>query len=106
MRHTAATFASKTTIGRSAGRSVSANIRKSSAPGKNAQAAAELPDTSLPPVLYIQRHGEPKWGSEMWFKCRNAGCFDEDQDDVLDIGEPVFSDFLQEEAEREFAFEL
>ena len=42
----------------------------------------------------------------MWFKCRNAGCFDEVQEDVFGIGEPVFKDFLEEEAEREFAFEI
>ena len=106
MRHTAATLASKTTIGRSAGRSVSASMRKTSAPSKNAKEAAEMPDTSLPPALYIERYGEPKWGSEMWFKCRNAGCFDEDLEDVCGIGEPVFDDFLREEAEREFAFEI
>lgn len=42
----------------------------------------------------------------MWVKCRNAGCFEEDQEDLFGIGEPVFDDFLREEAEREFAFEL
>ncbi|KAL8795752.1 MAG: hypothetical protein Q9195_001804 [Heterodermia aff. obscurata] len=107
MRHTAATVASKTTIGRSAGRSVSASIRQTSAPGRTTKAAAEQPDTSLPPGQYIERYGEPKWGGDMWFKCRNAGCFDEDQEDAFGgIGEPVFDDFLREEAEREFAFDI
>lgn len=106
MRHTAATLASKTTIGRSAGRSVSATLHKPAVSSKAAQAAPEKPDTNLPPALYIQRYGEPKWGSEMWVKCRDAGCFEDDQGDVFGDGGSVFDDLDREDADREFVLEI
>ena len=103
MRHTAATLASKTTIGRSAGRSVSATMRKTSAPtSKKIDSAPEMPDTSLPAQLYIDRYGEPERGSEMWTRCQDAGCFDNEPADIWGYNAYTIDDFLREEGEREF----
>lgn len=81
-------------------------MHKTSAPSKTAKANPERPDTSLPPALYIERYGEPRWGSEMWSKCRDAGCFDEDQEGDFGFGASHFGDFLREEAERDFVLQF
>ena len=103
MRHNAAVAASKTTLGYAKGRSTSATIRKSVIPAKD----PEVPDTSLAPALYIQRYGVPKLGTEMWLRCKRAGCFDEDEEPSL---EEMFSGdqpnaldkLIREQAEQEF----
>jgi len=46
-------------------------------------------------------------GSEMWFRCKSVGCFDEDVgDDKLLGGSAAIEDLIREDAEREFSFAL
>jgi len=46
-------------------------------------------------------------GSEMWFRCKSVGCFDEDvRDDKLLGGSAAIEDPIREDAEREFSFAL
>ena len=112
MRHTAATAASKTTMGYAKGRATSATLRQTLLPRKDPRPAAnELPDTTLAPADYIQRYGVPRLGSDMWFRCKTAGCFDEDDAPSL---EQIFAGdnphgmdtLLREEAEQEFQMTL
>lgn len=80
MRHTAATATSRTTMGYSKGRAASATLRQTVLPKKDTkQTTKEVPDTSLPPADYISRYGIPRLGSEMWIRCKRAGCFNEDK---------------------------
>lgn len=103
MRHTAAVANSKTTMGYAKGRSTSAALRKTVLPEKN----RDVPDTSLAPAEYIHRYGVPRLGSEMWFICKRAGCFDEDEGPSL---EEIFAGdnpnaldkLIREEAEQDF----
>lgn len=108
MRHNAAVAASKTTMGYSKGRATSATLRKTVVPKKDVKTGSnEIPDTSLVPAEYIRRYGVPRVGSEMWIRCRAAGCFDEDEGPSL---EEIFAGdhphgldtLLREEAEQEF----
>jgi len=107
MRHTAAALASKTTIGRSAGRATSATYRKNAGPAAPKPVAEEAPDTSLPPAVYIARYGEPKVGSRMWDRCLEAGClYGREQEEVPGLGGRSLEELLREGAEEEFVFEL
>jgi len=103
MRHTAAVAASKTTMGYAKGRSTSATLRNTILPKKE----PDVPDTSLAPAVYIERYGVPRLGSEMWFTCQMAGCFDEDEEPSLEDGmagdHPHGLDkLIREEAEQDF----
>ena len=110
MRHTAAKATSKTTMGYSKGRAASATLRKTVLPAratKNDENA--IPDTEMAPANYIQRYGIPKFGSEMWIRCKNSGCFDEDEgpslEEIFARGQPAGLDaYLREEAEQDFQF--
>ena len=108
MRHTAATAASKTTMGYSKGRAASATLRKTVLPAKATKTNENaIPDTEMAPADYIQRYGVPKFGSEMWIRCKNSGCFDEDEgpslEEVFSRGQPDGLDaYLREEAEQDF----
>lgn len=108
MRHTAATAASKTTMGYSKGRAASATLRKTVLPAKATKTDENaIPDTEMAPADYIQRYGVPKFGSEMWVRCKNSGCFDEDEgpslEEVFSRGQPAGLDaYLREEAEQDF----
>lgn len=103
MRHTAAAAASKTTVGYSRGRTASANIRNlHSAKDLPTTPQSDIPDTDLPPALYIQRYGVPKIGTEMYMYCKNAGCFDEyDRTEALK-GAARLEALWREEAEKDF----
>ena len=106
MRHTAAAVNSKNTMGYSKGRAASAALRKTVLPKKELP-TLEAPDQTLAPAIYIQRYGEPRLGSEMWFRCKSAGCFDSDEDEGLEDGLKGIipeSLLMDEEAERDFAF--
>lgn len=113
VRHAAATAASKTTIGYSKGRVASAGMRKTILPGKENQGVDFVPDYSLPPALFIQKYGVPRYGSEKWLECKEAGCFDEEKKDPNeDLGDTVSADgdalakYFQEEAEKDFVLEF
>ena len=103
MRHAAAVANSRTTVGYAKGRSTSATLRKTVLPKKDSR----TPDTSLAPTEYIQRYGTPAEGSEMWFECKRAGCFDKDKGPNLEEmfagdGTGAFDTLLREEAEEDF----
>ena len=106
MRHTASVATSKTTMGYSKGRTASANLRGTILPSKESgkQHQKEVPDTTLAPAVYIQKYGIPEEGTEMWWRCKRWGCFDEDkeEDDMWTTGR----DWLREEAERDFELEI
>lgn len=108
MRHNAATAASKTTVGYAKGRATSAAFRKPGLPKMNSKAKEnEIPDTSLCPEEYIQRYGEPKFGSDMWVRCKSAGCFDKYEgpslEEIFAGGRPYGLDaLLREDAEEDF----
>lgn len=57
-------------------------------------------------MVYIQRYGVPRLGSEMWFRCKSAGCFDEDAGDEGLGDRGLMEEWVREEAEREFRFEF
>ena len=108
MRHTAATAASKTTMGYSKGRAASATLRKTVLPAKPTKTDENaIPNTEMAPADYIQRYGVPKFGSEMWIRCKNSGCFNEDEgpslEEIFGRGQPGGLDaYLREEAEQDF----
>ena len=125
MRHTAAVAASNTTMGYSKGRATSASIRKFSNP-KSIQPAptkSNKPNpNSLSPEEFMKQHGEPRYLTDMWWKCRRQGLIkmpgDEDKEDKEDKKEenldPIFldangmsaADYAREEAERDFEIKL
>jgi hypothetical protein len=94
MRNTAASVNSRTTVGYSKGRSVSSNLRE-----KTAQALKPSTSQALSPETYIQLYGLPPLGSEMWSRCKAAGCFDTPEETPQEPEEllPTFEE--DEEAE-------
>lgn len=116
MRHSAASAASKTTIGHSRGRIASAALKKNSIlppPSKDLAPAHPQSEAQqralLPPAVYIERYGVPRVGSEMWIRCKDAGCFDpaeqHDEADGRGAGSAL-EDLWREEAERDFLLVL
>lgn len=112
MRHIAASAASKTTIGHSRGRIASAALKKNSMllpPSRDVTTTAKQQSeiqarALLPPAIYIERYGVPRVGSEMWIRCKDAGCFDQYEDadeEARDAGSKL-EDLWREEAERDF----
>lgn len=106
MRHSAALAASKTTMGYSKGRKTSATLRKSVLPGK--ENAREIPDTTLAPAEYLSRYGVPRVGTDIWFRCKSAGCFDEEEGPSLEelMGLDKEDAFFRDEAEQDFVLAL
>lgn len=72
MRNTAAAADSKTTVGYSKGRSVSSKLQ-----GRTPAPKEPTTKGLLSPDVYMQLYGPPPFGSEMWIRCKTAGCFDE-----------------------------
>jgi hypothetical protein len=112
MRHNIATAASRTTVGYAKGRAAATNLRKAGLPKRECKAKEnETPDTSLCPEEYIQRYGEPKFGSDMWIRCKNSGCFDKYEgpslEEIFAGGRPHGLDaLLREDAEEDFQLTL
>ncbi|KAI9844969.1 MAG: hypothetical protein M1830_007572, partial [Pleopsidium flavum] len=105
MRHTAAVTASRTTMGYSKGRATSLTIKKSILPNKSTtvNTSAEVPDTTLAPAVYIQKYGIPPIGSDMWFRCNDYGCFDDDDDNVDDAFKGITpANLFMDEDESDF----
>lgn len=92
MRNTAATVNANTTVGYSKGRSVSSTLRQTAASEQSAK-------TKLSPETYMQLYGVPPLGSEMWIRCKAAGCFDAEENAGQEFEEslPTFEE--DEEAE-------
>lgn len=66
---------------------------------------AEIQDRALlPPAIYIERYGVPSVGSDMWIRCKDAGCFDhhEHEEEGLGGAGGALEDYFREEAERDF----
>lgn len=96
MRHTAAVASSKTTLGYSRGRSVSNALRGMAPQPKKQTTSKDI----LSPETYMELYGPPPFGSNMWIRCKTAGCFDEEsnQDDGSDEALPTFGE--DEEAQN------
>ncbi|KAJ5600085.1 hypothetical protein N7450_001152 [Penicillium hetheringtonii] len=71
MRNTAAAVTSNNTLGYSKGRSVSSTLHDNREESKPSDT-----HTTVSPETYIQLYGTPPLGSEMWTRCKAAGCFD------------------------------
>ena len=83
MRHSAAVANSKTTVGYAKGRDVSTRLH-----GKPSTTAKQpAPKNILSPDTYMQLYGTPPFGSEMWLRCKAAGCFDDEQTQTETIPE-------------------
>lgn len=93
MRHNAAVANSKTTVGYSKGREVSSKLH-----GRPATSKQSAPKTILSPDNYLQLYGPPPLGSEMWLRCKAAGCFDEEKTEP-EVTEPIPTLDEDEEAE-------
>lgn len=94
MRHNAAVANSKTTVGYSKGREVSSKLH-----GKPSTSKQSVPKTILSPENYLQLYGAPPFGSEMWLRCKAAGCFDEEQGQP-EVTEPLPTFDEDEEAQN------
>ena len=107
MRHTAASAASKTTIGYSKGRAASAAMRRSILPAEDKDGAQQL-DADLPPALHIHRFGMPEIGSRQWRRCKEAGFFKDEDEEMgsLLYGDDGLADTIREEAMKEFVLEV
>lgn len=77
MRASAAAATSNTTMGYSKGRSVSSTLRE-----KIAEQPSSISAT-LSPETYMQLYGPPPLESDMWSRCKAAGCFDTPGEDAV-----------------------
>ncbi|KAJ5634131.1 hypothetical protein N7528_001973 [Penicillium herquei] len=86
MRQTAAAATSNTTLGYSKGRTVSSTLREATASERSA--------ATLSPETYLQLYGVPPLGSEMWSRCKAAGCFDTEENPGQELDEclPTFTE--------------
>lgn len=109
MHHTALAAASKTTIGRSKGRVTSAALKKATLSPADETQKQQQPqrDHTLAPQVYIDRYGVPVVGSEMWIRCKTAGCFDElesssEREEEGRSRITALENLFRQEAERDF----
>lgn len=100
MRNTAAAVTSNTTVGYSKGRSVSSTLRDQPAEQKKPSET----QSTLSPATYMQLYGPPPLGSEMWSRCKAAGCFD-DQIENAD-SEELLPTFEEDEEVENFQLTL
>lgn len=100
MRHTAAVVNSKSTIGYSAGRKVASALR--------GETKRDSTDNILSPQRYIELYGEPAFGTEMWLRCKAAGCFDTERngDDELLAEEAALPPYEEDEESANFQLTL
>lgn len=94
MRNTAAAVTSNTTVGYSKGRNVSSTLRDQQAEQKKPSET----QSTLSPATYMQLYGPPPLGSEMWSRCKAAGCVDDQEDREREELLPTFAE--DEEAEN------
>ena len=139
MRHAAAVAASNTTLGYGKGRAASTQLRRGALAPKDTNSktkppipvnsstkpsivekAQELDLNALEPEEFMRQYGEPKFLSEMWWRCRNTGLIkmpgDEEREaqkrkEDEEVQEALFGgmgleEWETEEAEREFVLEL
>ncbi|OJJ42954.1 hypothetical protein ASPZODRAFT_136821 [Penicilliopsis zonata CBS 506.65] len=95
MRHSAATASSKTTVGYAKGRTMSSKLH-SSFGDANKQPTTR---TAISPRMYMQLYGPPALGSDMWRRCKAAGCF-EDENRELEAEVAALHTLEDEETEN------
>ncbi|GFF73615.1 hypothetical protein IFM53868_01115 [Aspergillus udagawae] len=102
VRHAAATANSKTTLGYSKGRTVSSRLhgKTSATPERSVSKSVLSPDT------YIELYGMPSLGSEMWYRCKAAGCFDSEEDRLAAEAERNLPTFGEDEEAENFQLTL
>ena len=122
MRHSAAVATSNTTMGYSKGRAASASLHKakpikSTKPASTSSTTQPHPNT-LAPEEFMKQYGEPRYLTEMWWKCRRQGLIpmpgdddkrdEEEEDDTrfLDPDGKNADDYAREEAEADFEIQL
>ena len=100
MRHTAAVVNSKSTIGYSAGRKIASKMR--------VVTTKPATDDFLSPQKYIELYGEPAFGTDMWLRCKAAGCFDTEPhpDDQILAEEAVLPPYEEDEEAANFQLTL
>lgn len=98
MRNTAAVANSRTTLGYSKGRRVS-SVLHGTAPQAKKQTI--LPTANLSPKRYMELYGSPPLGSEMWIRCKTAGCFDDDDSQENQGNEAALPTFNEEDEEAQ-----
>jgi hypothetical protein len=103
MRHAAATAGSKTTLGYSKGRTVRSTMREK--PSKSDTNQPRCKDI-LSPAAYMELHGTPPFGSEMWSRCKAAGCFDTDLGETEDYQKALLHCFEEDELAQNFQLTL
>ncbi|OJD17769.1 hypothetical protein AJ78_02178 [Emergomyces pasteurianus Ep9510] len=110
MQHAAAAASSRTTVGYSRGRRVSSNLRQKTTTSKqrsNSQAnSSSNPADILSPARYMELHGSPPFGSEMWSRCKAAGLFDSEAFDAIFHEEEIPSFLLEDEDAENFQLTL
>ncbi|KAJ5952472.1 uncharacterized protein N7479_010885 [Penicillium vulpinum] len=100
MRNTAASVNSRTTVGYSKGRSVSSTLRD-----KHSQTQRAPSSQVLSPEIYMQLYGPPPLDSEMWIRCKAAGCFDA-PDEITQEPEEPLPTFEEDDEARSFQLSL
>lgn len=88
-QHAAAAATSRTTVGYSKGRNVSNSLKRTPLSATSFRSASNpqastVDKSKLSPAMYIQLYGTPPIGSDMWYRCHDAGCFTETNDDELE----------------------
>ncbi|KAL1968513.1 hypothetical protein VTN77DRAFT_1723 [Rasamsonia byssochlamydoides] len=103
MRHAAATARSRTTLGYARGRSVSSRLQ-----GKTTKAKEDKPASKsiLAPEKYIELYGPPPVGSEMWTRCKEAGCLVNEEENTEDKVEEELPIYEEDEETRNFQLTL
>jgi hypothetical protein len=100
MRHNAAVAASRTTLGYSKGRNVSANLSTKRLPVPNIKAGNIDPST-IHPQEFKELCGELPIGSKMWQRFRAYGLFDNEEGDEDDLADQLYGMDMQSEEEDE-----
>ncbi|OAX78898.1 hypothetical protein ACJ72_06788 [Emergomyces africanus] len=106
MRHAAAMASSRTTVGYSRGRRLSSNLRLKTTTNRQQSTGQEISRSNridlLSPDRYMELHGSPPFGSEMWSRCKAAGLFDSDPADAIFYEEEIPPFPLEDEEAENF----
>jgi len=103
MRHVVAAAGSKTTLGYSKGRNVSSTMREKPSKSDTNQPPCK---NILSPAVYMELYGTPPFGSEMWSRCKAAGCFDADLGDTEEYPNALLRCFEEDEEAQNFQLTL
>ncbi|KAI9717519.1 MAG: hypothetical protein M1812_004660 [Candelaria pacifica] len=108
MRHTAATAASRTTLGYSHGRATSSSLKRGTLPrqGLNKNASSGSSENTVRPALFAQKKGNPELGTEEWRRMKVYGLFDDDEENVEDALKGGSANLLAWDDELDQEFQL